>query len=87
MRDNSSSSGGSLPHSLRQLLLQLSSVHGHIFEDEDQRRAYASFLVEGTAAVLSSPLVAGAPSDGVNSIQIVLQHSTIVQLLKSPHIV
>ncbi|CAM9400550.1 unnamed protein product [Ascophyllum nodosum] len=64
VRGNSSSSGGSLPHSLRQLLLQLSSVHGHIFEDEDQRRAYASFLVEGTAAVLSSPLVAGKGTHG-----------------------
>ncbi|CAN0505526.1 unnamed protein product, partial [Ectocarpus sp. 12 AP-2014] len=39
--------GGTLPHALRQLLLQLSSVHGDIFENDDQRKAYASFLVEG----------------------------------------
>lgn len=50
-----------LPNSLRQLLLQLASVHGDIFEDDSQRQAYASFIVEGAMAVLASPLApAGA---------------------------
>lgn len=52
------SGGANLRHSLRQLLVQLSSIHGDIFENEEQRGAYASFLVEGATAVLSSPLVA-----------------------------
>lgn len=51
-------SGGTLPHALRELLLQLSSVHGNIFENDGERKAYASFLVEGAAAVLSKPFSA-----------------------------
>ncbi|CAM9663917.1 unnamed protein product, partial [Scytosiphon promiscuus] len=59
--------GGTLPHALRQLLLQLSSVHGDIFENDDQRKAYASFLVEGAAAVLSAPFsAAGVRADGAH---------------------
>ncbi|CAN0383517.1 unnamed protein product, partial [Hapterophycus canaliculatus] len=50
--------GRTLPHALRQLLLQLSSVHGDIFENDEQKKAYASFLVEGAAAVLSAPFSA-----------------------------
>lgn len=50
--------GGTLPHALRQLLLQLSSVHGDIFQNDEERKAYASFLVEGAAAVLSKPFSA-----------------------------
>lgn len=48
--------GATLPHSLRQLLLQLSSVHGTIFENDEQQKAYASFLVKGAADVLAAPL-------------------------------
>ncbi|CAN0272495.1 unnamed protein product, partial [Ectocarpus fasciculatus] len=59
--------GGTLPHALRQLLLQLSSVHGDIFENDDQRKAYASFLVEGAAAVLAAPFSsAGVRQEGVH---------------------
>ncbi|CAN0553604.1 unnamed protein product, partial [Laminaria digitata] len=49
-------SGGNLPHSLRQLLLQLSSVQGDVFDNDEEKKAYASFLVKGATAVLSSPL-------------------------------
>lgn len=62
------SGGANLPHALRQLLVQLSSIHGDIFENEEQRGAYASFLVEGATAVLSSPLVATAAGTYVPSI-------------------
>ncbi|CAM9325540.1 unnamed protein product [Pylaiella littoralis] len=59
--------GGTLPHALRQLLLQLSSVHGDIFENDEERKAYASFLVEGAAAVLSAPFsAAGVRQEGAH---------------------
>ncbi|CAM9316992.1 unnamed protein product, partial [Phaeothamnion confervicola] len=48
-----------LPHTVRQLLIQLGSVHGDIFEGTAQRSAYASFLVEGVTAVLDAPLEGG----------------------------
>ncbi|CAN0403290.1 unnamed protein product, partial [Discosporangium mesarthrocarpum] len=56
--------GATLPHALRQLLLQLSSVHGDIFQDELHRQAYASFLVEGAASVLANPLLPAGGTGG-----------------------
>mmetsp|Transcript_17121 Transcript_17121/g.25568 ORF Transcript_17121/g.25568 Transcript_17121/m.25568 type:complete len:1342 (-) Transcript_17121:106-4131(-) len=44
---------GQLKHSLRQLLLLLSSITGIVFEDKNQRIAYAGFLVDGCLSVLS----------------------------------
>ena len=41
-----------LAHGVRQLLLLLSSVTGTVFENEEQRLAYASFLVDGCLAAL-----------------------------------
>lgn len=64
--------GGTLPHSLRQLLVQLSSVHGDIFEGEEQKKAYASFLLEGASAVLAAPLTKPGESWGLVLVVLVL---------------
>ena len=45
---------GQLKHSLRQLLLLLSSITGIVFEDKNQRIAYAGFLVDGCLSALST---------------------------------
>jgi hypothetical protein len=45
---------GQLKHSLRQLLLLLSSITGIVFEDKNQKIAYAGFLVDGCLSVLST---------------------------------
>lgn len=42
-----------LSHALRQLLLQLASLHGVIFEAEDQRVAFATYLLDGILKLLT----------------------------------
>jgi hypothetical protein len=46
---------GSLPSALRQLMVQLASMHGDVFADAEQRSAYASFIVQGTVRLLREP--------------------------------
>lgn len=43
-----------LGHALRQLLLLLASMHGPIFQNIDERKAFASFLLEGILGLLST---------------------------------
>jgi hypothetical protein len=49
-----------LGHSLRQLLLLLASVHGPMFKNIDERKAFASFLLEGILGLLSTATSAAA---------------------------
>jgi hypothetical protein len=49
-----------LGHSLRQLLLLLASVHGPMFKSTDERKAFASFLLEGILGLLSTATTAAA---------------------------
>ncbi len=44
---------GNLKHSLRQLLILLSSITGIVFEDKNQKIAYSGFMVDGCMSVLS----------------------------------
>lgn len=43
-----------LAHGLRQLLLLLASLSGRIFSDDTQRKAFATYLVDGSLKLLSS---------------------------------
>lgn len=45
---------GKLKHSLRQLLILLSSITGIVFEDKNQKIAYSSFMVDGCMSVVSA---------------------------------
>lgn len=49
-----------LGHSLRQLLLLLASVHGPMFKNIDERKAFANFLLEGVLGLLSTATSAAA---------------------------
>ncbi|CAM9529597.1 unnamed protein product [Chrysoparadoxa australica] len=65
----SSAMGTSLPHSMRQLLLQFSSISGDIFDGPTQKCAYGGFLVEGVAKVLAAPLTVQNKGKGVTEWQ------------------
>ena len=51
-RNNFMVKQGRMAHLLRQLLLQLSSISGPIFESDEERGAYARFLIDGCLDVL-----------------------------------
>jgi len=57
---------GLLKHSLRQLLILLSSITGIVFEDKSQKIAYSGFMVDGCMSVLS--LLMGELNDGHKSV-------------------
>lgn len=54
MRGASMAGCGQLKHSLRQLLILLSSITGIVFEDKNQKIAYSGFMVDGCMSVLSN---------------------------------
>mmetsp|Transcript_839 Transcript_839/g.1941 ORF Transcript_839/g.1941 Transcript_839/m.1941 type:complete len:1304 (-) Transcript_839:31-3942(-) len=53
VRDKADGKNKELSHKIRQLLLILSSVSGIIYENREQRQAYAGFLVDGCLNVLA----------------------------------
>jgi hypothetical protein len=64
---NSAVLGGQLKHSLRQLLIILSSITGIVFEDKNQKIAYSGFMVDGCMSVLS--LLITELTEGTKSMQ------------------
>lgn len=67
MTVRSGAESGELPHLLRQLILQLSSISGPIFDEDEERTSYCSFLVTGVLTILSSPLPPASPPDYISS--------------------
>ncbi|KAL3921154.1 MAG: hypothetical protein SGILL_002900 [Bacillariaceae sp.] len=51
---STTSTGSNLGHGFRQLLLLLVSVHGPIFQSIDERKTFASILLEGIISMLSN---------------------------------
>jgi hypothetical protein len=51
---STSSTSTQLGHSIRQLILLLTSLHGPIFQSKEERKTFASILLEGISNLLSS---------------------------------
>jgi len=53
IRNEAGAAVGKLKHSLRQLLILLSSITGIVFLDKNQKNAYCGFMIDGCMSVLS----------------------------------
>ncbi len=57
-----------LLHNFQQLIVQFCSIHGEIFEGNEERRAYASFLLERLSMLLETiPIGKGGSTEGTTT--------------------